>query len=99
MLWENRGGMNLVLDIGDGSKGYISYNPTAIAADDIETALVLIKGDDIKYLILNGDYRNEYEAAIAKDGIGGALRFYQSQPKERRSQWSSDVMFGFADEK
>lgn len=75
---------------GDGF--YISYLPAGGMSmfgfwdsdgSGDETALV----KDEKFLILNGDYRDEYEALVDK-GYDECLKFYEKN-SHKASSWSS----------
>lgn len=92
MTWRNVGRGNVVLDIVEGT--FISYNPSPEIGNTghDETALVFPKrsGEGSEYYILNGDWRDAYEKAIAADGFGGALRVFEENKYTHRSFWSSD---------
>lgn len=78
----------------DAGEFYISYNPRPGAVIPVfisdngvdETALVWKK--PWKCLIINGDWRKEYEALVPK-GYQACLDFYHSK-SEFRSSWSED---------
>ncbi len=61
---------------GDGF--YISYNPDPLGP---ETALV----KDGKFLILDGDFRKEYEERV--ESFEECLKFFKDH-QDRRSRWS-----------
>lgn len=85
MEWKNKG-ENIILDMG---KFYISFNQCpSIGNEGPETALCFEKDGERQYLILIGDYRNEYETAIEKDGFGGALAVFAAHPDDVGS-WST----------
>lgn len=85
---------NEVLE-GDGF--YISYNPRPCAGMHLfmsdksgpETAIVFIDGPGgrERYLILNGDFRSEYEAA-ADGGLEACKRVYESHITHK-SSWTT----------
>lgn len=93
--WKHNMGMfgsgNYVLS-GDGF--FISYNPAPggrnglFISDDggAETALCR----DGAYHILNGDFRDEYEALI-DEGFDACKRFYESQKADHNSSWSNEA--------
>lgn len=77
---------NEILEIA--SNAYVSYNPTPSMSDEgPETALVLEKDGKRKFFILTGDFRREYEEAITRDGIGGALAFFEAN-QDKLNGWS-----------
>jgi len=53
-----------------------------------ETALCR-PNETAKYLVLNGDFREEYEAAVPK-GLAACLAVYEKHKAECRSDWSMD---------
>ncbi len=72
---------------------YISYNPgnysiQAFASDNgmngSETALC----KDGKYLILNGDFREDYEKLV-EQGYEECLKFYNNKKDSFNSSWTS----------
>jgi len=66
----------------DGNGFYISFNYE-------ETALVFEKHHQpFLFLVLNGDFREQYEKAIAK-GKGAVCKVYRKYRKEFRS-WKSE---------
>ena len=83
---------NSVLD-GDGF--FISFNTNPCCGFDgfesdnnsSETALVN-RSSDIAYRILNGDFRQEYEAVI-DDGWDACLAVYEKHETEHRSSWTA----------
>ena len=89
--WISTGGNNLILR---GKGFYISYNPVAgssissWASDNgsVETALVN-KSAKHTYLILNGDFRKDYEKIIS-EGYRACKKFYESKKEEFDSSWS-----------
>lgn len=94
---------NYVLD-GDGF--YVSWLPSTrtfmgvpsklFEGDDKgkgETALVNDSLPGEKYLILNGDYRKEYEEALPK-GYAACRAVYEAHRAVAGSKWSSDVPGG-----
>lgn len=69
---------------------FISHNPRPPASRSEETALH-IRGEDGgrgTYLILNGDFRDEYEAAFPDKGA--CLAVYEKHKAKHRSSWSED---------
>lgn len=90
---------NMLLD-GDGF--FISYNPNTGSllpmfrgeGDGAETALC----KDGAFLILNGDFRKEYEEAFPR-GYEACLAVYEANRSAARSSWSSgeneDPDYGF----
>ena len=91
------GGTNYVLE-GDGF--YLSFNAAPCAdmsffrsdSGGSETALAVEDGKPdggTLWLILNGDFRKEYEEAFAR-GIEGCLAVYESHRSTKRSSWSTD---------
>lgn len=95
--WESTNGWsgNQVLRVSD--RFYISYNPSPgggisfFAGDDnsAETALCIKTSDNTHFLVLNGDFRREYEIAIKK-GIGACLKVYLKHKEKHNSSWTSD---------
>ena len=76
-----------------GKGFHISYNPylskpevRSFRSDDglPETALVV---DSIRFLILNGDFRKEYEKAFPK-GLTECLKVFRKHERKSRSTWS-----------
>jgi hypothetical protein len=76
-----------------GKGFHISYNPHLSKPElgcwksndgKPETALVI---DSIKFLILNGDFRKEYEKALPK-GLTECLKVFRKHKKKSRSTWS-----------
>lgn len=55
-----------------------------------ETALVKKNGDDRDYLILNGDYRKDYERLVPH-GYDECKKFYDTKKVEHKSNWSHDA--------
>lgn len=91
--WQISGAGNSILE---GEDFYISYNPCpgmglrmfmGDGGSD-ETALV-IEGEDKKFLILNGDYREEYEK-LFPFGLEKCIEFYEKHKKESQSSWATD---------
>ena len=92
------GGTNELIQ-GDGF--YLSYQPnrnpmglSVFRADteEGETALCVPDGrpdGGTVWMILNGDFRREYEEAFA-GGLPACVAVYESHRAERRSSWSSD---------
>lgn len=85
---------------GDGF--HISYNPatSALGVDQLiginfageqeeETALCRRVANEVSALILNGDWREDYEAHI-DDGYDACLQVYQEHKADHQSIWSSD---------
>ena len=90
-MFESTNGGNEVLE-GDGF--FISYHPTPgvgisfFESDDGSDETALVKEDsDIKYRILNGDYRKEYEELIPQ-GFEACLAFYEKMCVEHDSSWT-----------
>jgi len=88
--WENMGA-NEVLEGGDF---YISFNPSVIAIMEMwkaDTSLgetALVKPDSkIKYRILNGDFRKQYEKVIHK-GFKACLKVYNQYKEKHNSSWT-----------
>lgn len=79
---------------GDGF--YISYNPKPcfdsnfIKSDggQAETALCIRRSGKNHWLILNGDFRREYEAAFLI-GLGACLSVWTKYKETHASTWSS----------
>lgn len=71
-------------DVIEGKNFYISYRMG-------ETALVGNPDKDgrPKYLILNGDFRDEYRKVI-KRGYRACVRVYDKHKAVCRSEWSED---------
>lgn len=73
---------------------YFSFNPAPHAGISLfasdggasETAMRYAG----KFLILNGDWREEYQAAYAEGGIPACVAFYEASKAEHRSSWSED---------
>ena len=94
--WESMGGIsgNEVL-VGDGF--YVSYMPPGggavltrlFDADDggSETALCIRGDKKTAYFILNGDFRAEYEKAIAL-GLDACKAVFTKHESKHRSSWS-----------
>lgn len=103
-VWKESGGpaSNEILDCNGF---FVSYLPAGaqvgggmfpflgsmFASDDgeAETALCIDEGGKTKYLILNGDYRHEYEK-LAPKGLKACLAFYEKKKGDARSSWSDD---------
>jgi len=92
--WRSNNGLsgNQVLNY---DKFFISYiRPGAMAFMSLfnsdgggeETALCIKKNGDVKYLILNGDYRKQYEK-LAPKGLKACKAFYEKN-KHKASSWS-----------
>lgn len=78
----------------DGDGFYVSYAETwrmggfmAGDGDGIETALRRLDGRD-GWMILNGDYREQYEKLVPQ-GYDACKRFYDQQSAHADSSWSS----------
>lgn len=71
---------------------FVSYNPQPIIGGEEgqETALVVESKDGTKYLILLGDWREQYEKAIEKDGLGACLALFEAN-KDKMGRWSNEV--------
>jgi hypothetical protein len=85
-------------EIIEGNGFYVSYLPHSNSAFGMfsgdgggaETALVKKNGDKRPvYLVLNGDFREQYKAALA-GGYDACLRVYEAHKKSSRSTWSED---------
>lgn len=63
---------------------YLSYNPDPLAGDSDETALYLYDSDE--FLILNGDFREEYEKCKS---LKECMEVYEKN-KKHRNIWSTD---------
>ena len=98
--WRTTVAGNEILDSKD-EKFFISYNPfveiggffrglSMFGSDggSAETALVIRGKKKNKYLILNGDFRKEYEDVISK-GLTACKKVYAKYKKEHNSSWSS----------
>lgn len=57
--------------------------------DGEETALCVIDGKAREWLILEGDFRKEYEEAFPL-GIKAVKKVYEKNKKASRSSWSTD---------
>ena len=88
-VWR-RYSMNMQLEAPDF---YISYNPNTnslgsfFAGDESGEETALVK--DGRYLILNGDWREQYEA-VFDEGYDACLKFYLQNKDTYRSSWSND---------
>ncbi len=93
------GGVNYLLD-GEGF--YVSYNPNTCGSllgsffggdgDGEETALCVPKGrkdGGTLYLILNGDFREDYEK-LAPQGLDACKAFFEGHKGAHRSSWTQD---------
>jgi len=70
---------------------YISYQPTPLspsASLPPETALVIMNENGVKFLILEGDFRNEYEKRI--NSLEECIKFFKENIKHK-SKWSDDI--------
>jgi len=94
--WQKTDGIarNEVLDGGDF---YISYANTSGGpgfmrgdGDGIETALRRKDGRD-GWMILNGDYRAQYEK-LMDQGYDACKRFYEQQSAHADSSWSDTTV-------
>ena len=73
----------------DTERFYISYRNKSLGADSSETALCWTdKEQKNHYLILDGDWRNEYEERI--ESFEKCKEFYEMNKNDFRSFWSSD---------
>lgn len=98
---KNPNGTNDLLE-GDGF--FLSYNRrpgegiglfSGDAGSD-ETALCVLSPDGgRKYLILNGDHRVEYAAAVPQ-GLAACIAVFESRRSTQRSSWSEDMGEGDA---
>lgn len=94
MEWKDNGANQLLK--GEDKRFYISYNPKLgmgiriFEADNSadETALCITASTKPYFLILNGDFRKEYEAVINK-GLGACLQVFLKHEKEHGSTWST----------
>ena len=95
LVWKRTNGIsgNEVLQ---GNGFYISYMPPGgmnafsfFASDEgsEETALCIRRGKDVEYLILNGDYRNEYSKVVAK-GLKACKAVFEKHKANNESSWS-----------
>jgi len=90
---KNPNGSNYVIEC-DGF--YLSYNPAPFEGSGVfagdkgsdETALRIEQGG--AWLILNGDYRTEYEEAVRSGGLDACVAVYESHRAVARSTWSND---------
>lgn len=88
---SNPYGTNEILTVDEDV--YISYNArpgggfSMFESDNggSETAIVI----DGKFYILNGDYRERYEAAIAQGGMPDVLKIYASEAEDNGSSWTT----------
>ena len=91
LKWEkNEGAGNYILE---GNQFYISYNPNPgfFWSSDLvppETALVIMNENGVKFLILEGDFRKEYEKRI--DNLEECIKFFKEN-KKHKSMWSDDI--------
>jgi hypothetical protein len=94
MKWETTTMGNEVLD-GDGF--FISYQPNqnvlgikSFSADTSsgETALVNKKASSFFYLILNGNFKKEYEKLVPL-GYDACVKFFNEMKKKHKSSWSN----------
>lgn len=74
-----------------GKDFYISFNPgmpfiSAFAGDTEEGETALCKSGNFK--ILNGDFREQYEALIEK-GYSACLEFFEANKAGKKSSWSN----------
>jgi hypothetical protein len=91
--WERTGGLsnNAVLR-GDGF--YISYaeNPGAgisfFASDGGSDETALVVGDN--FHILNGDFRDQYEAAVA-GGLAACMAVFDAHKARHASSWDTSA--------
>lgn len=74
---------------------YLSYNPDPgsgfemFQGDNGSSETALYTRVDDKFRILNGDFREEYEAAFPS-GVDACLEVYNKHKAEKRSSWSED---------
>jgi len=74
-----------------GNQFYISYQPkpwSPLGASPPETALVIMNENGVKFLILEGDFRKEYEKRI--DNLEECIKFFKEN-KKYKSMWSDDI--------
>lgn len=92
MKWEDLGSNQII----QGKDFYISFNSSPggdisfFKSDNAsaETALCITRNSKTHFLILNGDFRKEYEKAI-KNGLGACLNVYIRHKKENGSSWTT----------
>jgi hypothetical protein len=76
---------------------YFSYNPSpgggisVFEGDDgsDETAIVIKTAGDDHFLVLNGDWREEYEKAFDEGGAIACLELFIKLREEHESSWST----------
>jgi len=74
-----------------GDQFYISYQSKPwdpLGAAPSETALVIMNENGVKFLILEGDFRKEYEKRI--DSLEECIKFFKENIKHK-SKWSDDI--------
>ena len=76
-------------EVLEGNGFWISYNPCPLGSDSAETALCIGDENATSYLILNGDFRQQYAELVDK-GLSECIEFYKSKKAEFQSFWSSD---------
>ena len=97
MKWTKTNQGNEIIE-GDGF--YVSYvshknnywrGVSVFESDNAsdETALYKPNADlDVKWRILNGDFRKEYEKLVPK-GFDACVKFFDKMKKKHKSTWSS----------
>lgn len=88
---------NLILECGEF---FISFNTghgllsrtLMFAQDGAGGETAICRNDRRQYLILNGDWREDY-ARLAPEGWAACVAFYDSKKDEHRSSWSEDNRF------
>ena len=91
--WKQTPQGNFILD-KPGSRFYISYNPDTrsgllqglFAGDVPEETALCIRRPKEQFLILNGDFRQQYEKCFPS--IRNCLAVYEKYEKERNSSWT-----------
>ena len=101
---KNEHSRNYVLD-GDGffisynpnpgvaifSKSLSGMEISFFTGDNNSDETALVKEDsDIKYRVLNGDFRAEYEKLVSQ-GFEVCLAFYNKMKSEHNSSWTSQT--------
>jgi len=88
--WETAAMGNQILDCGDF---YISFRANTsdfgsiFTGDDDGAGETALCSNGGKYMILNGDFRKDYEKRVDK-GFEECLKFYKSKKKKYSSVWS-----------
>ncbi len=78
-----------------GERFCLSYNPApcfnmpGLLTDNGSSETALYDEERNECLVLNGDYRKEYEA-VAHFGLNACLEVYNKHKSGNRSSWSTD---------